>query len=184
MHRQTLLSLLEAYTPADTNEQAMWQETLHFVQNQPDCFQRTLLIGHITGSAWLVSPDRQQAVLIHHRKLDRWFQAGGHCDGDPNVAAVARREAEEETGLLRLHLLNSAVFDVDVHPIPERGAEPAHYHYDIRFLFEADPAEPFTHTAETKDIRWVPLEAINALTDSESILRMVRKTKSNNLMGQ
>jgi 8-oxo-dGTP pyrophosphatase MutT (NUDIX family) len=184
MHRQTLLSLLKAYTPADANEQAMWQETLLFVQDQPDCFQRTLLIGHITGSAWLVSPDRQQVVLIHHRKLDRWFQPGGHCDGDPDVRQVARREAEEETGLTNLQPVTPAIFDVDVHRIPERGAEPAHWHHDIRFLFEADPAESFTHTAETKDIRWVPLKAVKSLTDSESILRMVRKMRSDEAMDQ
>ncbi|MBC8155268.1 MAG: NUDIX hydrolase [Bacteroidetes bacterium] len=181
MHRQALLHQLAAHQPADTTEQAMLTQTIDFVTAQPDCFHRTLLIGHVTGSAWIVSrtpaaPAERQVVLLHHRKLDRWFQPGGHADGDPDVAAVALREAQEETGLTSLRLASLAVFDVDVHPIPARGTEPAHLHYDIRFLLEADPTEPFIETAETKAVRWVNVGQIADLNDSESILRMKRKT--------
>lgn len=177
MHRHTLLNLLAAYSPADEQEAAMHRQTVEFVTHHPACFERTLLTGHVTGSALITCPDRQQIVLIHHRKLDRWFQPGGHCDGDPDVQGVARREAEEETGLTRLEALSGAIFDLDVHEIPARGEEPAHLHYDIRFLFEADPQEPFQATAETKEIRWVTLEEVNRFSDSSSVLRMISKIK-------
>nr|WP_293836098.1 NUDIX hydrolase [uncultured Arsenicibacter sp.] len=175
MHREPLLTLLRQYEPFDENERAMWQETLSFVEQQPDCFERSLLIGHVTGSAWIVSPDRSQAVLIHHRKLDRWFQPGGHCDGDPDVAAVAMKEAEEETGLRSIRLVSPDIFDIDVHPIPAKGEIPAHLHYDIRFLLEANPDEAFEHSEETNDIQWVKVDVMADFTDSESILRMIRK---------
>ena len=178
MHRQPLLQLLADYKPFDTTEQAMLARTIAFVGEQPDCFRRSLLIGHVTGSAWIVSPDRSQVVLIHHRKLDRWLQPGGHADGDPDVAAVALREAQEETGLTRLRLVHPVIYDVDVHPIPARNDEPAHLHYDIRFLLEADPNEPFRQTAETKAIRWVSIGEVGAFEASGSVLRMVRKTSA------
>ncbi len=178
MHREPLLALLRQYEPFDENERTMWQDTLSFVEQHPDCFERTLLTGHVTGSAWIVSPDRSQAVLIHHRKLDRWFQPGGHCDGDPDVAAVAMKEAEEETGLRSIRLVSPAIFDIDVHPIPAKGDLPAHVHYDIRFLLEADPEEAFVHSDETNDIKWVKIAEIADFTDSESILRMIRKKNS------
>lgn len=200
MHRHSLLTLLRRHHPADAREQAMTQATLDFVTRHPACFERLLIVGeskpgestpgqstrgqsrpgHVTGSAWIVSPDRQWTLLIHHRKLNRWFQPGGHADGDPDVAAVARREAEEETGLASLKLVGrpdepAAIFDVDIHPIPARGDTPEHLHYDIRFLLEADPDEPFGDSDEITNIRWVLLENVLNYTDSESILRMVRK---------
>lgn len=182
MHRQPLLDLLKAHHPADAHEQTMLDQTIAFVTAQPDCFYRTLLIGHVTGSAWIVSPDRQQVVLLHHRKLDRWFQPGGHADGDPDIAAVALKEAREETGLTILKLLDTSIYDVDVHPIPARGNEPGHLHYDIRFLVEANPADPFLaelfiESTETKAIRWVNVGELADFNQSESILRMARKLK-------
>ncbi|CAN5378825.1 NUDIX hydrolase [soil metagenome] len=175
MHRQPLLALLQQHSPSDANELAMTQATIEFVEANPDAFERSLLTGHITGSAWIVSPDRQQILLIHHRKLDRWLQPGGHADGDPDVAAVALREAREETGLTSLKLVSPAIFDVDIHPIPARGDVPEHLHYDVRFLLEADPNEPFGDSDEIKNIRWFSLEMIDNYTDSESICRMIRK---------
>ena len=186
MHRQPLLQLLRQHKPADANEQAMTQATLAFVEANPDAFERSLLAGHVTGSAWIVSPDCCQTLLIHHRKLDRWLQPGGHADGNPDVAAVALREAQEETGLssLRLVLLSENVvqlqssfpiFDVDVHLIPARNDVPEHLHYDIRFLVEADPNEPLVISDEVKNIRWFSTKNALQYADSESISRLIRK---------
>ncbi|GAB3956988.1 NUDIX hydrolase [Spirosoma harenae] len=175
MYRQPLLQLLRQHTPVDSNEKAMTEATINFVEMHPDCFDRSLLIGHITGSAWILSPDRQQTLLIHHRKLDRWLQPGGHADGDPDVAAVALKEAQEETGLTTLRLLDSAIFDVDIHSIPERNGVPEHLHYDIRFLLEADQKEPFGFSDEIKNIQWFQVDMVKSLTNSESILRLNRK---------
>lgn len=186
MHRQPLLELLRQHKPADQNELTMTQATIAFVEANPDAFERSLLIGHITGSAWIVSPDRSQTLLIHHRKLDRWLQPGGHADGNPDVAAVALREAQEETGLTSLRLIDIAdddkesrhsptIFDVDIHLIPARNDVPEHLHYDIRFLLEADPNESFGNSEEIKNIQWLMLKNAQRITDSESILRMMRK---------
>ncbi|MGA0558340.1 NUDIX hydrolase [Larkinella sp. VNQ87] len=180
MHRRKLLNLLRAYQTTDPEEQMMLAKTIHFVENQPRCFERTLEIGHVTGSAWIVSPDRKRAVLLHHTKLDRWLQPGGHADGDPDVLRVAFREAEEETGLASLKVISSAIFDLDVHPIPARGNEPEHLHYDIRFLLEADPFEPFVQTPEAKEVRWFTFDEIAKLTSEKSVLRMMDKEKANN----
>ena len=152
----------------------MLEETIQFVNQHSDCFERTLMVGHITGSAWIVDKTRTMAVLVHHRKLNRWFQPGGHCDGDSDVLNVAMKEAQEETGLF-VKPVDNQVFDVDIHLIPERKNEPAHYHYDIRFLLEAVPTQAFQLSSESKELRWVLLSEIAALNNSESIMRMVRK---------
>jgi 8-oxo-dGTP pyrophosphatase MutT (NUDIX family) len=171
----------------------MTQATIDFVEQHLTCFDRSLLSGHVTGSAWIVSPDRQQTLLIHHRKLDRWLQPGGHADGDPDVAAVALREAQEETGLTTLIIVVTPgggdnakaeisqtvpIFDVDIHPIPARNEVPEHLHYDIRFLVEADPTEPLGFSEEIRDIRWFSRSDAATITGSESVLRLIRKMKS------
>lgn len=175
MHRKKLLDLLENHIPSDSNELKMTNETIEFVKSNEDCFKRELLIGHVTGSAWIVNDARTHVLMMHHRKLNQWFQPGGHCDGDPDVLNVALKEANEETGLKNLKVVDNKVFDVDVHLIPERKGVPAHYHYDVRFLIEADMDEPLIVTEESNDLAWVSLEKIAEHNDSESILRMARK---------
>ena len=150
--------------------------TLAFVAAEPDCLLRTCVPGHLTGSAWIVSPDRSRVLLTHHRKLDKWLQLGGHADGDPDLLAVALREAREESGLASVRALSVDVFDVDRHWIPPRKADPGHFHYDLRFLLEADPREPLTLSHESKDLAWVELGQVTALNPEESMARMVRKT--------
>lgn len=150
--------------------------TISFIESEPRCLERQCIRGHLTGSAWVVSPDRSRVLLTHHRKLDKWLQLGGHADGDPDLAAVAMREACEESGLKSLRLARTEIFDVDIHEIPSRGAVPGHLHFDLRFLIEANPDEPLTVTSESKDLQWVAMENVSALNPEESILRLVRKS--------
>lgn len=176
MHRDRLLQLLADYAPLDAADRASRDRIAAFVRANPPCFERSLLEGHVTGSAWILDEARSACLLTHHRKLDRWLQLGGHADGDGDVLAVAMREAVEESGLRSLRPLSSAVFDCDVHLIPARGAEPAHWHYDVRFLLQADADEPLVVSAESKDLAWVALGAVSSRSADDSVLRMVAKT--------
>lgn len=178
MHRRPVLDLLRAHAalPLDSHEAAMTADTIAFVETHVDCLLRSCVPGHLTGSAWMVSPDRTRTLLTHHRKLDKWLQLGGHADGDGDLLAVARREAAEESGLAAVRAVSPAIFDVDRHWIPPRKADPGHYHYDLRFLFEADPAAALAVSSESKDLAWVAIEQVTALNPEESMARMVRKT--------
>jgi 8-oxo-dGTP pyrophosphatase MutT (NUDIX family) len=178
MHRTAVLRLLRAHQKAaiEPPEAAMATEIIRFVEAHTDCLLRTCAPGHLTGSAWIIDAPRRRVLLTHHRKLNKWLQPGGHADGDSDLLAVALREAREETGLTRFTLVSSAVFDVDRHWIPPRGATPGHWHHDLRFLIEADPAEPLVISDESHDLAWVELAQVTGLNPEESMLRMVRKT--------
>ncbi len=178
MHRQYLQEKLSQHSAFDQNEADMLAQTIQFVSRYNDCFERSLSIGHITGSAWILDLDRSHVLLTHHRKLDQWFQLGGHSDGDPNTLDVALREGMEESGLDSLSPVSETIFDVDVHLIPARKDEPAHYHYDVRFLLEADRHTPLTISSESKDLAWVTLDDALSLSQDASIKRMVAKSRT------
>jgi 8-oxo-dGTP pyrophosphatase MutT (NUDIX family) len=175
--RELLLASLRAHVPWDEREAAMLARIVAFVEAHEDCFERSLLVGHVTGSAWVVNPERTHALLVHHRRLGRWLQPGGHCDGSPDVLATALREVLEETGICAAPVM-PAIFDVDAHDIPPRGAEPAHVHYDIRYLAEAPLTAQPVVSPESRDVRWVALEEISRLSTDDSVLRLVRKTRA------
>ena len=176
MHRQFILEKLNQHRPFDNEEQAMLERIIKFVDDNADCFKRELSIGHITGSAWILNTERTHVLLTHHKKLDRWLQLGGHSDGEPNTLAVALKEGEEESGL-KVTPISQAVFDVDVHLIPARKQDPDHYHYDVRFLLEADSNQPFTVSEESHDLAWVALDELPDRVDERSLLRMWEKTQ-------
>ncbi|NCT66011.1 MAG: NUDIX hydrolase [Rhodanobacteraceae bacterium] len=148
---------------------------IDFLDSHADVFERRHAIGHFTGSAWLVSADGARVLLTHHRKLGRWLQLGGHADGDADLARVALREAEEESGLAGL-AVEPAIFDLDRHLIPARGAEPAHWHYDVRYVVRATAGEDFVVGEESLDLAWRDIAALadDAASD-ESLRRMARR---------
>ncbi len=138
--------------------------------------------GHFTASAFVLSPDRSDLVLIHHKKLGIWVQPGGHVEpSDADLIGAARREVLEEVGLADLEALASAagslLFDVDIHQIPARKADPAHEHFDVRFAFIAKTRE-LVRSEEVSDLRWVPLSEVEQMGSDESVLRAVHKLRA------
>jgi len=172
-----LLAALAAYRPAGDHEAEMVARTIAFLRAAGDPFSRASFVpGHITGSAWIVDEDRSHALLAHHRKLDRWLQPGGHAEGERDALAIARREAQEETGLRRLRVAHDGIYDVDVHEIPARGDDPAHAHFDVRFAFIADRSEPLVVSAESHALAWRPIAELDRAGVDASVRRLARKT--------
>ena len=166
---------LEGHVAADANETKHRDRLLQFLASDAAHYLRSNLAGHLTASALVLNHAGDSVLLLHHRKLDPWLQPGGHADGDENLERVARKEVEEETGIGDLTLVNTGIFDVDVHTIPERKGVPEHLHYDLRFLFWASPGAVPLGNHEVKAVRWVPRSGVEEWVSDESILRMVRK---------
>lgn len=178
MKRSTLLSLLQAYRPTAPEEIIARQTIIDFVNANSDCFERSLEIGHITGSAFVLNKDKTKALIMHHAKLNMWVQLGGHCDGDSDVLNVAIKEAQEESGIQGIAAASPAIFDIDVHLIPANSKEKEHYHYDVRFLLHVTSDEEVIQNRESKELRWVGPELDKLPTDSLSVVRMFKKWKS------
>lgn len=146
------------------------QRVADLIAHGSDPFGRDPHTDHITASAFVYSPRRETMLLTHHRKLNRWLQLGGHCDGIADPFAAAHREAIEESGLTDISPLSQSIVDIDIHTIPARGNDPAHQHFDLRYAFVADPDTPLVITAESNDLRWIPLTELHEYTQAQSAL--------------
>ncbi len=172
--KQELITLVQNYPENDSHK----KKILLFLEKFEDFWTKKNEEGQITASCWAVNKDQTKVLMTHHKKLDRWLQIGGHLEAEDNtIADSCMRELKEESGLAQFKLLQSNIFDLDVHDIPEsRKGVPAHIHYDIRMLFEADENEEIQFDKEeSNSIVWMSLSEIEKL-DDESITRMIQKT--------
>lgn len=174
---ESLAELLAAYAPSDPREHGFVLRMRELARESTAFSRARFVPGHFTASAFVVNRADRSLLLILHKKLGLWLQPGGHVEAsDEDVVEAARREVTEETGVreLRPSFTTDSIFDIDIHAIPARKAEPAHEHFDVRFAFEAgDPT--LLETGEVAGARWVPFEQVRSLTTDESVLRAVRK---------
>ena len=139
--------------PIDERERDSIAQVLAIVPGLAQPFDEHADPVHVTGSAFIIGP--RGIVLLRHRRLGIWVQPGGHVDAGETPWDAARREAIEETGLpVRFLGTQPELAHVDVHP-GGRG----HTHLDLRYLFEADDADPAPPAGESQDVGWYAWDA-------------------------
>ncbi len=182
VRRQTLVDLLNRYRPTDVEAESL-RAMRRLIAGPGDVLShRHFEVGHFTASAFVTDESLEHMLLVHHRKLGLWLQPGGHVEpADTSLLAAAIREVGEETGLDATpsgpH--GTALFDIDIHAIPERWPDPPHLHHDLRFHLIA-PLDPPIVTAEVLDVRWVPISRVGEFADDTSVLRGVDKLTGRN----
>lgn len=163
---EELVSRYQLKYPAEMKE---LEPIIHFLQRTADgkLYDRSNFDGHITSSSFVLDEKRTSLLFIHHKKLNRWLQPGGHVDSsDENLLQAAIRETTEETGLSAesfepvMLADTGSIFDIDSHFIPEnpRKDEPSHTHHDCRFLFACNKPVSFNLNAEEAiGVKWMAL---------------------------
>lgn len=162
--------VVEAAVPAGD---PVRRRILDFVDTHPDALHRSCVEGHLTGSGMVVDPVTQRFLFMLHAKLGRWFQPGGHADGDGALPGVALREATEETGIEGLRVAAPAV-DLDIHRV-ELPGEPAHLHLDVRYLVLAPPGAVANGNHESRALRWAGIAELPELELDVGTVRLAHR---------
>jgi ADP-ribose pyrophosphatase YjhB (NUDIX family) len=179
--RDVLVEILGAHSPSDEKERSDLEVMRSHARSLDDPFSRAEPTAHFTASAIVVSPDGEHVCLVHHAKLRRWLQPGGHVDAADggSLESSALREVAEETGLeVTLEPGAPRPLDVDAHLIPQRIGEPAHHHLDVRYVVRGKDAAALRHDpGESFGARWLTWDDAVALADEPALTRLLLKAR-------
>lgn len=180
MRRRDLERRLRSHRPADATERAFVGRALDLLGTAQDPFDRASWEpGHVTASGYVLSPDGDALLLVRHRVLGRWLQPGGHVEpSDVDVVEASRREVREETGIFEMQPIGAsdALLDIDIHPIPARVGQPAHEHFDVRFLFRAR-SDGIRSGSDAGEVAWVRLGDVPGRCPGASMSRVLDKIR-------
>lgn len=162
---ERLIKQIENYIPFNEQEVRDKAQILSFLRSGAELLTRDNPTAHLTASAWVVSPDRQQVVMVYHNLYRSWSWMGGHADGDADLLRVAQKEVMEECGLQHLTVVSPDIFSLEVLCVDghEKKGQylSSHLHLNVTYLFEADPSEPLhIKPDENSGVGWVKVEDI------------------------
>lgn len=154
------------YTPFNPQEENDKKILLHWLSTEQDIYNRTNETAHLTVSAWVVSPDRKQVLMIYHNLYNSWSWMGGHADGEHDLLKVARKEVEEESGISNLTLLSPDIFSIEILCVDGHEKKgkyvSSHLHLNITYLFEANPNDSIRiQPDENSDVGWIDVDEIS-----------------------
>ena len=177
---ETVKQTIIDYRPQDDREVKDKELILHYLDEGHDALERSDIIGHFTASAWITDPSRQLILMAFHNIYKHWAWIGGHADGDGDLFAVAKREAVEETSVIDLKAVSANPISIEVLGVPShiRRGEivSAHLHFNVTYLFEADPDSPvFIKADENSAVGWRTVEQVLSPFSEEEMIPIYTK---------
>lgn len=172
---------LAQYQPYNEHEERDKAVMLSLLDAKPDIYTRENQVAHMTASSWLLNKTHDKVLMIYHNIYHSWSWTGGHADGDRDLLAVAKREAEEETGVTDIKAVTEDIFSIEILTVDgheKRGVYvPSHLHLNVTYLLEADEEEVLrVKPDENSGVKWFSLEgALEACTEPWMIERIYKK---------
>ena len=165
--KEKLITQIQNYMPVNEQEETDKRTLLQWLSRPEDISIRENLTGHLTASAWVVTPDRTKVLMAYHKLYDSWAWLGGHADGDWDLCRVAMKEAQEESGIEMLRLVSESPISLEI--LTVNGHEkkgkyvPCHLHLNLTYLFEAE-SDQVLHCKpdENSGVAWIPMENLAA----------------------
>ena len=155
------------FSPKDGREAREREMMLDMIARFGDgILSRESDFAHMTASSIIVSRDRRCTLMAFHKIYNSWAWTGGHADGESDFEAIARREAQEETGITNLARLGDGPASIEILPVwahVKRGKHVgSHLHLNVSYLFEADESLPLRVAAdENSAVGWIEVDKLN-----------------------
>ena len=177
----TITTLVQEFVPQRPEEERCKRSMLSLVETMDCLSSQHFSPGHFTASALVLSPNQKAVALIFHPAFQKWIQPGGHIDvDDSSIQQTALREVQEETSLSSVQIPSwaPAILDVEIHHVPENSKkrQPAHQHFDIRFVFQSLDWN-IQPKNEIKKVQWVLLDDIETIESDGSVRLGVQRLK-------
>lgn len=172
---------VELYIPKDAREESEKREILTLMEREGDrLLLRECSYAHMTASSVIVNRNRTKMLMAFHKIYQSWAWTGGHADGDGDFEAVARREAQEETGIQNLKKLGAGAASLEVLPVwahQKHGQMVAsHLHLNISYLFEADDTLPLRIAEdENSAVGWIPIAQLEEYVREKDMMPIYQK---------
>lgn len=173
--------VIEEFEPKDGREEAEKREMLRLIEREGDAIlTRENAYAHMTASAIIVSPDRKKTLMAYHKIYDSWAWTGGHADGECDFEAIARREAQEETGITGLRSIKEGPASLEILPVwahVKRGAYVgSHLHLNISYLFEANDELPLRIAQdENSAVGWIEIDRLTDFVSEPPMIPIYRR---------
>ena len=157
------LATLQGWRAPDDAQAALRDRFVSHLESRGDGMWRSSYPDHITAGTLVLDARGERVLLNLHRKARRWFHFGGHCEpADPTLAAVARREAHEESGLPDL-AFHDEPLQLDLHTVAFCGDRGEVRHLDVRYAARAPVGAQEVVSDESLALRWWPVAALPEL---------------------
>lgn len=175
-----MLNQIRDYKPYNEQEEVDKELILDFLERNPDAYDRTNLIGHLTSSAIVVNESLDKVLFIHHNIYNAWGWVGGHNDGDRDFLHVALKEAQEETGVETIRPYDQEILGIDVihveNHIKHGKYVSDHVHLNVTYLLVADDTdELIINHAENSDVKWFDIDDVLNHVDEPRMIPVYTK---------
>ena len=173
--------IIAGFQPGDGREAAEQRTMLEIIAQQGDALlHRSSALAHMTASAIIVNRSRTKTLMAFHRIYNSWAWTGGHADGESDFEAIARREAQEETGIEGLRRLGNGAASIEILPVwahKKRGQDVgSHLHLNVSYLFEADDALPLRVAQdENSAVGWIEIDKLEEFVSEPLMLPVYRR---------
>ena len=169
------------FQPGDAREAAEKEMMLDLIARCGDgILSRESAFAHMTASSIIVNRDRTRTLMAFHKIYNSWAWTGGHADGESDFEAIARREAQEESGISALVRLGSGPASIEILPVwahTKRGkAVGSHLHLNVSYLFEADDTLPLRICEdENSAVGWIEIDKLEDFVSEPPMLPIYEK---------